>query len=300
MLFQIASDTHADKSKVGLADLEPHPDAEALLFAGDLCDGAHLMIPELAVRFAGVPVVMVDGNHDLWRVPGPNGFTIEEALDRTREVGARHGVTVLENESVILGEERVRVLGATLWTAFDLIPPSLTRREAMYVAQNGRLPDERGYGATRSRMNDYVEIHQIEPSGSRKRFTPSRSIAMHKQSRSWLESQLAVEHDGPTVILSHHPGSPQMLMDQSIQSYRPLDYCYASDLEEIMHADNAPDFWFSGHVHESRDLTIGNTRVLSNPRGYPMGFGQFENPGWNPQLVVDIVPRLQLTNGMGI
>ena len=73
-----------------------------------------------------------------------------------------------------------------------------------------------------------------------------------------------------------------------------LDWCYASDLEHLMTGDGAPALWLHGHIHCNRDYFVGDTRVVSNPRGYPNLGGRRENPGFDPTLIVELEPKLTL------
>lgn len=58
------------------------------------------------------------------------------------------------------------------------------------------------------------------------------------------------------------------------------------------------DLWCHGHIHAARDYEIDGCRILSNPRGYPNRDGGFENPHWDPALVVDVgydaTPRMRM------
>jgi hypothetical protein len=55
------------------------------------------------------------------------------------------------------------------------------------------------------------------------------------------------------------------------------------------------ELWIYGHTHESDDITIGETRVVSNAKGYgpwPPREKTWDNPQFNPALVVEIsAPR---------
>ena len=54
---------------------------------------------------------------------------------------------------------------------------------------------------------------------------------------------------------------------------------------------DAPTLWIHGHIHKNQDYTIGGTRVVCNPRGYPMSFhpnAPRENPDFDPQLVIEV------------
>jgi hypothetical protein len=45
-----------------------------------------------------------------------------------------------------------------------------------------------------------------------------------------------------------------------------------------------------GHTHDSFDYMLGKSRVVCNPRGYPInrGTGEYENPKFNSQLIVEV------------
>ena len=45
-----------------------------------------------------------------------------------------------------------------------------------------------------------------------------------------------------------------------------------------------PRLWIHGHIHDSHDYTIGNTRVIANPRGYIDEL----NPNFDPELVIEV------------
>lgn len=57
---------------------------------------------------------------------------------------------------------------------------------------------------------------------------------------------------------------------------------FASDLSELIDRGR-PDLWVHGHVHDSCDYRIGDTRILCNPRGY-----NDENSNFNPVLVINV------------
>jgi hypothetical protein len=48
--------------------------------------------------------------------------------------------------------------------------------------------------------------------------------------------------------------------------------------------------WVHGHTHSSFDYLLNGTRVVCNPRGYPLRRqGGFENPDFNASFAVDLV-----------
>lgn len=104
---------------------------------------------------------------------------------------------------------------------------------------------------------------------------------------------LAEPFDGTTVVVMHHAPSLRSLSLQHSNN-RALDPAYASDLENLMVGASAPELWLHGHIHDSKDYVAGNTRIVSNPKGYgPMLplMPTIENPDFNPALVIDVQPR---------
>lgn len=69
---------------------------------------------------------------------------------------------------------------------------------------------------------------------------------------------------------------------------------FVSSLEDqfLGHGYNIP-LWFHGHVHNSFDYNIGGTRVLTNPKGYPVqgrdGQWYNENEDFDPNKTVEII-----------
>ena len=62
-------------------------------------------------------------------------------------------------------------------------------------------------------------------------------------------------------------------------------------IESTREAENLgyDSVWIMDHVHNSFDYTIGNTRVITNPMGYPCGPKRsLENELFNPELLVEI------------
>jgi Icc-related predicted phosphoesterase len=71
------------------------------------------------------------------------------------------------------------------------------------------------------------------------------------------EGDIVVTHMAPSFLSVHEKYKNDMNINGS----------YASDLSELI-LDTKPELWFHGHMHDSFDYTIGNTRILCNPRGY--------------------------------
>lgn len=240
-------------------------DADVCICAGDLMRYPANSIHWLAEHVGRwMPVVFVAGNHEFWK------GGIRECLEDGRAAAARFpNVHFLENDNVVI--DRVRFIGATLWTDFRIGGhPQL----AMHYA--------------RERVNDHKHIAlQRSPW---KRFLPVDAAKMHYASRNYIRETLAQPFDGVTVVVTHHLPSMKSVPDRFIRDFATP--AFASDLDEIIE-EGKPDLWVHGHTHDSCDYVLGDTKVLCNPRGY-----DDENPKFDRHLVVEIGSPAPLP-GMG-
>jgi len=182
-----------------------------------------------------VPVVYVPGNHEYYN------RRIDTLDNELREYVAGNQIHLLQNSQVVISG--VRFLGCTLWTDFALfgsVGPSAL------LAQHG--------------MNDYHVIGK----GTRA-VKPSETLALHQESRAFLERTLAEPFDGPTVVVTHHAPSLKSIAPRYMDD--SLTPCFASDLEALV-ASSGAVYWIHGHVHDSVDYVLGDTRVIANPKGY--------------------------------
>lgn len=257
MRLHVLSDLHIDLRH---NDWKPEPvDCDVVVCAGDVRAPLCESLAWLYEHYRGRPrVIYVPGNHDFYSEGDPKVLRDQPRLkttwqcerDRGRKLATLFGIDLLDDSSVEI--DGVRFLGATLWTDFTLRPPTLGFHDAVR-------------GAAKS-MNDYKLI-KVLPGRSRDRLLPHDTIAAHNASVAFLKAALAEPFDGETVVVTHHAPSPRSLPNP--EDLQALDCCYASDLEYLMQQPYAPSLWIHGHIHASRDYMIGNTRVLSNPRGYP-------------------------------
>lgn len=263
--IQIVSDLHLEFLESlfpGARFITPAPDADVLILAGDIHNGAH------AVRVFGdwpVPVIYVPGNHEFY------GHDFEQLRAELRIASAGTTVTVLDDESVTLGG--VRFLGSTMWTDYRLMP-EVPLKHAMALADR-TLAD---YG--------YITVANGNP------FSAQSALAQHRQSRLWLKEQLALSVDRPTVVVTHHGCSVRSTAKRFAGS--PVNGAFMSNLAPLMGPN--VNLWVHGHVHDTFDYEIKGTRVVANPRGYALNRReakshaelQWENLAFISQLVVEV------------
>lgn len=141
----IFSDTHFELLSSGVKDDLPVPaGVDLIIIAGDY-HKATKAVDYARARFGEMPIVMLAGNHEHYRT----GLSVAKGINRMRAAAeadrkVNDRVThVLEDETVelVLNDQAVRIIGATLWTDFRL------------------FGDPAGHSAyAQSAMNDYKYI----------------------------------------------------------------------------------------------------------------------------------------------
>jgi len=250
---------------------QPPTSFDVVVLAGDIEVPLTRSLDWAAERFPGVPVIYVPGNHDFYNDAGDRDqFTIAEMMDAGRDHAARLGIHLLMDDTAVIGG--TRFVGATLWTDFATVGQgSWKARQAQAVGRDG--------------MNDYRRIKRESTAhpGRRKRLRPMDTIARHRRSRAFIEETLQSEHQGSTVVVTHHAPLPQSLGEGE----KKLAFCYASNLSLLFEEVPQPAAWIHGHIHHAVDYRHGETRIISNPRGYMFEPDHADN-GFRPDLIVEI------------
>lgn len=104
---------------------------------------------------------------------------------------------------------------------------------------------------------------------------------LHLESLRWLQAQASLLRGNKVMIVTHHAPCPKSIPpDLQGDAFNPA---YASDRTQFI-TESEAKVWIHGHIHSRSDYTIGHTRVLANPRGYPNSPRQ----GFDPGLVVEV------------
>lgn len=248
MKIQVLSDLHIEFEDFAF----DHSAADVVVLAGDIHVG------DKGVRWAldcitDKPVIYVLGNHEYYKQTYP------KLLRKLKELVAGTNVHVLENESLEIGG--ITFHGCTLWTDFELYGNA---RTTGYECQQG--------------MTDYKKI-RIEPNYSKIR-SIDIAVINHK-SVKWLEQAIKGSGHTKNVVITHHAPSARSIPER--YQGDTLSAAYASNLDELVEQLN-PMLWIHGHIHDSCDYIIGDTKVVCNPRGYAGETNALFDPGY----VVDI------------
>lgn len=113
-----------------------------------------------------------------------------------------------------------------------------------------------------------------------RRLRPADQAAWHARTVAWLRSELGAD-SRPTIVVTHHAPSARSV-NPAFEG-DPINGAYASDLEGLI-SEFHPALWIRGHTHYCVDYRLGDTRILSNQRGYPTEPAH----GFDPGLVVDV------------
>lgn len=260
------SDLHLERRCLDLIALPTEP-FDLLACPGDLYEGhPERGLAALLHLAQGRPVVLVPGNHERY-APTGDGRTAPELLaaleaevDRLNGLGARIHLLQHSDSCVIDG---VRFVGTTLWSDWTLAgrwlgPATLERPEDPVAYAAARMTDP----VTGSR--EYLgSIRKADGSP----WHPADAMVEHRTERAALHAALRIPHDGPTVVVTHHPASPRAADryrdEPGVPWWVPAFYA-STALDDLADAER-PDLWISGHFHAGHDMTVGRCRWVSNP-----------------------------------
>jgi DNA repair exonuclease SbcCD nuclease subunit len=258
MKLQLLSDLHLETESF---DPQPAPGAELLVLAGDI-DSTWAGYE----RFAGwpVPVLVVAGNHEY------DGRDVDAAAAGLRALCTRLGHTLLEREATVLTAadgRRLRVLGSTRWSDFDLFG----------AAQRPRAERAAGY---------FMRLM-----GSTRAGRPFDAAAVREEAlacRAWLEAELSRSPQGrwdKTVVITHF--APSLASADPRYGRQPgtASFCNADD-DLIPRAD----LWLHGHVHCRHDYRVERagrapTRVVCQALGLAK---KGEQAGYDPGRLIEV------------
>jgi len=171
-----------------------------------------------------------------------------------------HELDILFLERDVTYFKGLRILGATLWTDFNLFGHS-----ARWLAINNPRPD--------------APLDRKDIRTGNGVVTPYRKIYWHDTTVAWLETELKREFDGKTMVVTHH-----------VPTILGLPTPYLTDLSSAAFSSNLDrllplvDVWVCGHTHTATNFQVGRCRVVINPRGRTLN----SNNGFDPKLMIEV------------
>ena len=196
------------------------------------------------------------GNHEFY-----HGKWIK-SIAVLREVARRYpNIHFLENDVFKL--DNITFVGGTLWTDMNRGDP-LTLH------------------AIKSMLNDFSVICNDEAGYTKLR--PAHVVSRHRKTVEYIRSVIESAPDEKFIVVGHH--APTRL---SIPAHYKDEYimngAYASDLSEFILDHPQIVLWTHGHIHNTSDYMMGETRIICNPRGY---VGEEHLSDFNPNLIVEV------------
>lgn len=267
MRLHILSDLHVE-----FAPFEPAAvGADLVVLAGDIHVGLSTL-QWAREAFPNQQIIIVAGNHEFY------GHDIERLGCEMRTLARDLGIIYLDNDVATFHEHGVRIIGAPLWTDFELFGSSAgavasaQKAAGIYIRDFGVIRHGHGY------------------------LTPAQTVDFHSAAKRFLAAELAKPFDGKTVVVTHH--CPAWASVHPRYQDDIVSAAFASRCEELV---AKADLWIHGHTHASVNAHIGDIpdrgRIVCNPRGYPLGYlrdrssslaSTFENPEFNPAFVAEV------------
>ena len=195
-------------------------------------------------------VFYIPGNHEAYK-----GYFDDNDEILARELSGFSNVHYLQNKSFTY--EGVKFIGGTLWT---------NCYNSNLVAMN----------TIRHCLNDYRVVNYRKY--NYRKFTPEDSIDEHNKTLRFFTDEL--KNCDKAVIISHHAPSRDSVNLKYIDDYY-MNSGYYSALDSFILDHPQIKLWTHGHMHDSVDYNIGDTRIVCNPRGY-----RDENKGFNPNISI--------------
>jgi Icc-related predicted phosphoesterase len=230
-------------------------DVDVILLGGDIHfspDGLGAMLAEIRQSQHEATRIVV--------VPG-NGEYVNQELDQARAryravVDAIPNTTWLDDETLLL-PGGLRIVGSTLWS--QVAEGDIGHYAEMLAGHGLKGVDDIRLGGRYLTLRDTNELH-----AAAREFVARELRGLSDGERA---KTIVCTHFWPTLRpWTDDAGRP--LGGQGAQDSQDESqwlHMIGSGLEDLI-AECGPRFWLCGHAHTTHQVTIGATRVASNPR----------------------------------
>lgn len=195
-------------------------------------------------------VFYIAGNHEYY-----HGW-VEETIPILKETLVFDNLTILENE--FEDYKGFRFIGTTLWTDLNKDDPFT------------------GFAVSQA-MNDFRLIHHKKPY---RNFKTYDMIRMHNIAKVNIDVMSADQER--VIVLGHHAPSSLSIHEDYKGDFH-INGAYYSDLSNFILDRPQIKLWTHGHMHNSFDYMMGDTKVVCNPKGY----GD-QNKSFNSELIIEV------------
>lgn len=244
---------------------------DVVIAAGDISTGHNGPVQLREIFGPHIPIIYIAGNHEFY------GTVWDNCVNDIRQKALDNRVHYLhEGEAIVI--DGVTFCGGTLWTNYEL-----------YDNREGSMRSAMRY------INDFRRIGKRcgTETGDITQLRPQDTLKMHQRTIGNIEA-CARRTGGKLVIVSHMAPHPKSIHKK--YSGDEVNPYYASDLTNLINKIK-PDLWVHGHMHDSFDYMVGDTRIVCNPRGYVTGgyhspnvldTSKYENQAFNPNLLIEV------------
>ncbi len=244
MYIRLLSDLHLETNR-GFRYI--YGGEDVLVLAGDIHtrNRHHTLIEQIPSE---VRVVMVAGNHEYWHQ------TISEVDDYLHGLQEKFSnFTFLKNRGVVI--DGVNFFGGTMYSDFTLDMNPLSKLHA-------------------NRIRDFQFI--ANPDGSR--WTVDDHEEAHEEFRKTLKFWISETEGQKRVVISHFGPARDCIAPRWRGDI--LNPYFIGNMARYIGFEG---LWLYGHLHDSYDNMLGDTRLVCNPFGYGN-----ENPYFNNNLLLEI------------
>lgn len=260
MKIRVMSDLHLEMD--GNTNINPGQ-GDILILAGDILSAKHLQSDgKLGNKYKQFltncsenynRVLYVAGNHEHY------SYHLTSTIEDIRK-HLPNNITLLENDTVRIDDWVF--IGMTMWTDFNRKNPS-----DMFVIKQ--------------MMNDY---HCIRFGDKYRKLLPEDTYQIHIESKQYLLDELQKYENDNVFVITHHAPCHLSIHERYVGNVS--NFAYYSDLTDVILNHQNIRYWVHGHTHNKVDYTVGNCRIICNPRGY-VEFDP-EGTGFSEQFAIDI------------
>lgn len=226
---------------------------DVLILAGDISAEPEFIDRHVYNIPETVQVIYVPGNHE-YEVKVYN-----DVIPKLKEMFNFPNWHILNNETIQIGD--YRFICSTLWSDLKIDGDSMF--ESNYEQAHLLLQKNK----TRLRL----------PDGTLRLWDVDDMLKEFKNSYDFLKSEIDKPFNGKTIVVTHFAPS----INSSEKQYKNKGF-WVCDLEKLM---TGVEVWCHGHIHSSNDYVIGNTRVLSNPRGHSVTYDLSQNVSFDKNFI---------------
>lgn len=208
---------------------------DVLVLAGDIAVGAKAVAAALDyfIKQGFEQIVYVPGNHEYYN----HDYDVEHTA--IKQVAKDRGVHFLDASEIVKIQD-VSFFGGTLWTSFGHDPiAEITARKCVYDFDCVSNWNTNKCSKENIRQTDFIKTAIRQTEGKKcvvTHFLPAMQCVAERY-----------KSDGVEFLLNKYFANE-------------LDY-YLETVSDVT--------WLFGHTHDAMDIYRGDTRLISNPLGYP-------------------------------